>query len=256
MEYEVHTIDEVIGSLRDIIRQCIDNQNFHGLFACLYLNVTQAVKEGIQKGRFQDPARMEKLDVIFAKRYLDAYWQWGKEGAIVSRSWDLTLSSGNQKLAYIQHILLGINTHINLDLGIAAAETAPGANVDALKDDFDTINEILTEMIDDFQVRIGKVSPALFLIDVFGKDKDERFVGFALKSTRDRAWKLARQLALIQDESMRNQVIKDTDHTVKLIGDSIIRPGKLISWLLFLVRVFESDSLAATFKKIGYELGA
>ena len=35
-----------------------------------------SVKEGIEKGRFDDGPRMEQLDVNFANRYLEAYDQW------------------------------------------------------------------------------------------------------------------------------------------------------------------------------------
>jgi hypothetical protein len=35
--------------------------------------VTKKVKNGIENNLFDDGPRMEKLDVIFAKRYIDAY---------------------------------------------------------------------------------------------------------------------------------------------------------------------------------------
>ena len=43
----------------------------------------------------------------------------------------------------LQHLLLGINAHINLDLGIAAVETSPGNQLAPLKNDFDMINKLL-----------------------------------------------------------------------------------------------------------------
>src|SRR5690606_41399624 len=57
----------------------------------------------------------------------------------------------------LQHLLLGMNAHINLDLGIAAAETAPGTALPALKRDFDEITTLLGEMLDDVQDRIGRI---------------------------------------------------------------------------------------------------
>ena len=58
-----------------------------------------------------------------------------------------------------------MNAHINLDLGIAAAEVAPGASIHALEQDFNLINEILCEMVDDVQDRLGKIWPAMRMID-------------------------------------------------------------------------------------------
>jgi hypothetical protein len=37
----------------------------------------------------------------------------------------------------VQHVLLGMNAHINLDLGVAAAEVAPGPAIAGLRGDFD-----------------------------------------------------------------------------------------------------------------------
>src|ERR1700754_895468 len=70
------TIDEVIAALDEIIAASIRDKSRLGYFAALYLKVTTSVKEGIMKGQFNDGARMEKLDVVFANRYLAAYHQW------------------------------------------------------------------------------------------------------------------------------------------------------------------------------------
>lgn len=64
------TIDEVIQLLQEIIQQSITEKSTKGYFAVLYLKVTQKVKEGIQNGTFENGPRMEKLDVIFANRYI------------------------------------------------------------------------------------------------------------------------------------------------------------------------------------------
>ena len=58
---------------------------------------------------------------------------------------------GNKSLTVIQHLLLGINTHINLDLAIAAATVAPGNNIQALAGDFNQINNEIASLVDDIQ---------------------------------------------------------------------------------------------------------
>ena len=60
-----------------------------GYFPALYRMVTIRVKEGIERGDFEDGPRMEKLDVVFAGRYLDAYSAW-MAGEPVTDSWYLT----------------------------------------------------------------------------------------------------------------------------------------------------------------------
>ncbi len=66
------TIDEVIQQLEKIVGWARDNQGRLGYFAALYRKVTVKVKEGIADGFFKDAMRMERLDVIFANRYLEA----------------------------------------------------------------------------------------------------------------------------------------------------------------------------------------
>ncbi|HTI94128.1 MAG TPA: DUF5995 family protein, partial [Puia sp.] len=64
------TIDEVLSQLSGIIAESRQAGDRCGFFAALYYKVTAKVKEGIEKGQFEDGARMEKLDVLFANRYL------------------------------------------------------------------------------------------------------------------------------------------------------------------------------------------
>jgi hypothetical protein len=68
---------------------------------------------------------MEKFDVIFANRYLDALNSWKNKGSLTG-SWRVALVLLKIFLLLIQHLLRGINAHINLDLGIAAVETYAG----------------------------------------------------------------------------------------------------------------------------------
>ncbi|WP_101448122.1 DUF5995 family protein [Aquimarina sp. MAR_2010_214] len=83
----IHTIDDVIATLEDIITQSKTNNNPLGYFATLYKKVTIKVKEGIENNFFDDGPRMERLDVIFAKRYLDAYFEY-MDHKKVTASWE------------------------------------------------------------------------------------------------------------------------------------------------------------------------
>src|SRR5258705_13901399 len=72
------SIDEVISRLdaiigRAIIERAIVERDRLGFFAVLYRTVTAAVRDGIAAGRFEDGPRMERLDIVFANRYLQAF---------------------------------------------------------------------------------------------------------------------------------------------------------------------------------------
>ncbi len=74
------TIQEVLIRLDQIIAECQSEQSRIGYFAILYRQVTRRVRDGILADEFEDNPRMEILDVLFAKRFVDAYELW-KSGA-------------------------------------------------------------------------------------------------------------------------------------------------------------------------------
>lgn len=119
------TIDDVLRALDGIIKWSFDRRSRLGYFAAVYRRVTMAVKQGVADNIFQDGARMERLDVIFANRYLDALQEF-RNGQPTTMSWRAAF----QAAAYWyplapQQLLVGMNAHINLDLGVAAACCAP-----------------------------------------------------------------------------------------------------------------------------------
>ncbi len=103
----IETIDDVISSLDDIIKTSQINNNPLGYFATLYRKVTIKVKEGIDNDFFDDGPRMEKLDVIFANRYLDAYFTF-QENKTVTKSWEKAFNLSNKYWPIVlQHLLIG-----------------------------------------------------------------------------------------------------------------------------------------------------
>ena len=79
------------------------------------------MKDALEAGAFDDADRMERLDTLFADRYLDAVAA-RSAGRPATASWELTFAAAQRwRPLVLQHLLVGINAHINLDLGIAAA---------------------------------------------------------------------------------------------------------------------------------------
>ncbi|MFP4635849.1 MAG: DUF5995 family protein, partial [Nitriliruptoraceae bacterium] len=64
------SIDEVIAELDDVIARAIAQRDAAGYFAVLYRKVTATIRDGLATGFFDDAERMERLDVLFAERYL------------------------------------------------------------------------------------------------------------------------------------------------------------------------------------------
>jgi hypothetical protein len=236
------TIDEVIRRLDDVIEDCRKRKSRAGYFTSLYRHVTIAVKEGIDFGRFEDGERMERFDVIFASRYLDSYYRF-LSGDGISKCWLTAFEScGKRRLLILQQLMLAMNAHINLDLGIAAAHTSPGDELIALKGDFDQINKVLFELVDGVQSQIAKVSPWIGLLDRLGGRADEMIAEVLMGSARNKAWKFAEELAPLNPDDQTRKIGR-YDAAIDLIARKIRYPGLLFTLKTLPVRIMESDDV-------------
>lgn len=246
---QANTIDEVIRLLEGIVADCEAGNKPHGIFAYVYLHTTRQVKNGIIEGRFQDGARMEMLDVIFANRYFQAYEHY-RHGKSCAGSWKKAFeASQSRKLTVLQHILLGMNVHINFDLGIAAIDTMPPEKLTELESDFFEINSLLAEQINAIQEKVNAVSPLLFLMDWLGRNNDEKFAEFSVKKARSHAWNAAVRLSKLTPEE-REREITELDNYVTVLTRFITEPGILAGMLVKLVRWFEEKEVKKILEKL------
>ena len=117
MEKQAESIDQVIARLDEVIAWSYTTRSRLGYFAALYRKVTIKVREGIEGNFFDDGERMERLDVIFANRYLAALEAYRSDGH-TAQSWMYSFQAAKQWWPIVlQHLLLAMNAHINLDLG-------------------------------------------------------------------------------------------------------------------------------------------
>lgn len=239
-----HTIEEVIGQLTHIVDQSRARGSCDGYFAALYRRVTVEVREHIARGWFDDGSRMERFDVIFANRYLEA-WAGREAGAAGGAAWDVAFGAERAFWPVVlQHLLLGMNAHINLDLGLAAAETAPGAAINGLKADFDRINQLLADLVGDVENRLARVWPPLRRLEGFAGGADKAVINFSLGLARDDAWSVATAMAAERDPVMRATRLQEVDRWAAVIGQRILHPGFRAGLVLKYVRLHERGTVA------------
>ncbi len=229
------TIDEVVQGLDEIIDWAWESKSRLGYFPALYRKVTLEVKKGIAEGFFDDGPRMERLDVTFANRYLKAFRSY-REGTPLTLSWKTAFEAADSgRYLIIQHLLLGMNAHINLDLGIATAQVSPGPQIAAIEGDFARINQILTRLIGDVQQDINQLSPWFWFLDKIGGRSDEKFAKFSLKEARKAAWRVAEDLAALRPE-LADEHIKVLDGVVKDLARLLEGRGPITRPVVWLVR--------------------
>jgi hypothetical protein len=215
------TIDGVIDRLQDIIDDSLTRGSRLGYFAALYKRMTMAVGEAVTAGRFQDAARMEALDVAFANRYLatrEQYFAGELHGHAWLQAYEATTAG---KYTLLQQLLIGINPHIMIDLGVAAARTCPGSAFAALQQDFNTINTVITALFPVVDAELDELSPVERTIDhCFGFIKDKA-INAAIDEGRKSSWAFASSLAVVE-LPQQAVMIGARDRQARLLGDCIL----------------------------------
>jgi hypothetical protein len=221
-------IDQFLADLDQIIDDLRRAESRIGFFAAIYRQVTLRIQQGIEADEFEDGPRMDHLDAIFAKRYIDAIAAWKSKGQL-TRSWRISFDAAEarDRRLILQHLLLGMNGHINLDLGVAAAEVAPGDSIDGLKRDFDHINVMLNEMFDSAQKAIGKHSPMMQILDQVSGAVGDQILGFSFPVARFAAWMNALVLAR-QSGNEKESTIDMMDRRTALAALPIVDPGGVV----------------------------
>ncbi|HYV95461.1 MAG TPA: DUF5995 family protein [Chitinophagales bacterium] len=239
----MQTIQEVIDRLNIIVSDEISAQSALGYFAALYRRMTMAVRDGIASGAFEDGKRMEQLDMIFAQRYLDAYDSW-KKNSPLSSSWKVSFTAAaKNKLIVLQHLLLGINAHINLDLGIAAATICPGDRIHSLKNDFVKINSVIKGLMEVTEDELSKIWWPLRWFDIILHRADENIANVGILLSRGGAWEFAVELAYC-NESERENHIHFRDQIIGAIGTDILNPGIWATIILAIIKKGERGTVA------------
>ena len=234
--------------MEEIIQDSIQEGNRLGYFAALYKRVTVRVEEGIENKEFNDNQAMERLDVVFANRYLEAYDLY-KADKPVTESWKVAFDAANEwHILVLQQLFVGMNAHISLDLGIAAYEVY-GENLPNNEDDFNKINEILGSLVDTVQDELASFWWIMKVLDKVARQLDEKLADFAMKIARDAAWKFAMELRSTPNEELE-EVIEDRDDDVAEFGWKLVHPGFILYNVIRVLKLFEFGSVASKIEKL------
>jgi len=191
---ESNGLDATLQQLDAIIDDAHTRRSPMGIFPAMYRSVTAEIRDAVHDGFFANNTTMEHLAVVFADRYIDAHAQW-VAGEEPTRSWKVAFEAATdgRRRMILQHLLAGMNAHINLDLGIVAAQVS-GDDRDGTYADFLRVNEILFQKLNGLQDTLGSVSSRMAWVDRLGWRVDERLMTLAIKDARDDAWDLAENL--------------------------------------------------------------
>ena len=122
-------IDALIERMQALLEPLQAADDPRQYFHATYLRTTIAVAEAIRGGGFIDPEWAERWDVTFASLYLDAL-EVATSGGQPTRPWQIAFGAPRD-LPALNHVLLGMNAHINFDLPQALVTVITDEEFDA-----------------------------------------------------------------------------------------------------------------------------
>lgn len=244
-------IEEVLQELDTIVLSAIQNGDRAGYFAALYKRVTAAVAEKIRAGYFDDNGRMEKLDVIFVNYYLEAFHQYSTKGNCTA-PWHTAFEATKEwSPMIIHHLLAGMNAHIGLDLGIATATVSKGSPLHLVQNDFDKINILLTEMIEEVKQELYAMWPlSKFIVRLRMGKMENALAAFSMQVARDAAWDVAVQYSLISEEAGQGNYLATRGNSVAAFSKKFLAPAAWLQFVLFVCRIFETGTVAGKIRQL------
>lgn len=223
-------LGETIYRLRSLAAASPDAS---GYFPAMYAYVTRAVQQQLIPGAFPDPARMLRLTTVFADLYLEAAEDRGAAPRCWRASWDVATDSD---LLIAQHLLLGINAHVNHDLPQAVVAVAEeSGDLPSLRPDFDAVNALLAQAYQHVVRRLDRVARWTSEAAALGGG---RLFNFSLRVARDQAWGAAERLHGL-DPAERVHYVQELDRLVSTLAYLVTRPALPVRVVLPVVRRFE-----------------
>ena len=209
------TVAEVVARLTDIETE-ISLPDGVASFNMMYRRVTEAVRDALPQ--FENQEFIERLDIIFAEFYFEAYAA-AAASEWVSKAWEPLFRRRAEHRLALQFAITGMNAHINNDLAHALVLTWQELGYDeAMRRDYDTINGILQAVEEDIK---GPLSdPLIHEVDVTLGSTDDFLALWSIRHARDQAWERARLMRHIPGDELDGLF----DRIVGFAGNLLLGP--------------------------------
>lgn len=226
--------EDVLRLLDSCTEMARDENSADGYFSLIYTWETRDILAAADAGRFTAPDEVRRAIVLFGNRYFTARADF-RARRPTSKCWTLAFGTARASSALVlQHILLGMNAHINYDLAAAIAETAlPPC-------DYASVGEVLCGGVDRVQGCLNRTTPVLAALDVIGGNFDELLASYSVRAARHYAFDLVQRLRAAPAAS-RPALMQQADDFAFRLGQRLISPPLRDRLVLALVRLTERN---------------
>lgn len=205
------------------------------IFLHCYLLMTVNMLAAIQRQEFHDPGWVDRLLHIFAGYYFTALDAFDQDPAAASPVWQLAFEEARHPQALaMQHLLLGVNAHINYDLIMALVDILQPEWASLTDDqrllryhDHCQVNHVISRTVDAVEEDvIDPEMPVMRLVDkIVGRHIEDAAVSDLLGHWREIVWRHATRLLDTPEAAEREKIVKNLEKEVLEIGEVIQMRG-------------------------------
>ena len=197
------SIEGTSRRMRILLEEWESAQDDRRIFLDCYSRMTRNMLRSIDHGRFEDSAWVSGLLHHFADYYFEALDSYDRNDPNTPAVWRQRFAAASLSgTTPIQHLLLGVNAHINFDLVFALRDvldadclTGASSRREIRYRDHCLVNTIIAETVDEVQDEvIERHTPALDMVDRLGGSLDERLASWLIAGWRDEVWEAALKL--------------------------------------------------------------
>jgi hypothetical protein len=209
------TVAEVVVRLTDIETE-ISLPDGVASFNMMYRRVTEEVRDALPE--FENQEFIERLDIIFAEFYFEAYAA-AAASEWVSKAWEPLFRRRAEHRLALQFAITGMNAHINNDLAHALVLTWQEMGFDkAMRRDYDKINGILEQV--ETEIKGPLSDPLIHEVDTALGTTDDFLALWSIRHARDQAWERARIMQHIPGDELDGLF----DRIVGFAGNLLLGP--------------------------------
>lgn len=204
-------------------------------FLGTYRRTTLAVAEAIADARFEDPGWVEDWDVVFADRYLDALATYRADPASTPRPWRVAFGAPADTKP-LQHVLLGVNAHVNYDLPqallgvITDEEFTQPATMARRRRDHERIDGVLATRVSAEDAALEAASGGRALLDRLLQPLNRAATRRFLREARQKVWHNTGELQLARlagPDAYRTRLAELEVLSAARVAD-LLAPGQVI----------------------------
>lgn len=225
LQQKYQSVSEVIEAFKWLENHFFYHNDLRGVFTTAYLHITQSIGAAIEENSFQNNSWSRDYLISFANLYRIAIlnYEQGKTDQ-VPKSWRLAFDLAENDDGYIvQHLLLGINAHINHDLALALHQISINPNREEKYQDHKEINIILEKATDGLKQNVAeKYVPILKRLDRGLGTVDDDLIEFSIPKAREHAWSMAIALRSAQTDVERVMLQKSLDEQAAVLARLIL----------------------------------